>query len=336
MSKPHLARLAENTWNNLSGRFLRSRGWRPLIVPHVGYGGPGFVRVFARVLLTPADWEPEETAGRRGWRNFLTSELPGAAVTVTVDGAAHQVGCDASGNLDARLPAPGLAPGWAEVRLSTPNAEPVSAPVLVVSGAETFGLVSDIDDTVLRTSLPRPLVAAYRTFVQTESARRPVPGMAGMYARVLAEHPGAPTVYVSTGAWNTAPMLRRFLSRHGFPAGPLLLTDWGPTNTGWFRSGQDHKRACLARLAEDFPSICWLLVGDDGQHDPSLYGEFARSRPERVRAIAIRQLNPGEQVLAHGTSGTRTGEGEGEEVLPVPEVRGPDGDALAEALRRVL
>jgi len=27
----------------------------------------------------------------------------------------------------------------------------------------------------------------------------------------------------------------------GFPEGPLLLTDWGPTNTGWFRSGREHK-----------------------------------------------------------------------------------------------
>jgi phosphatidate phosphatase APP1 len=44
--------------------------------------------------------------------------------------------------------------------------------------------------------------------------------------------------YLSTGAWNVAPAVRRFLGRHGYPQGPMLLTDWGPTNTGWFRSGR--------------------------------------------------------------------------------------------------
>ena len=116
----------------------------------------------------------------------------------------------------------------------------------------------------------------------------------------MEQRPGVPIIYLSTGAWNTAPTLTRFLRRNGFPAGPLLLTDWGPTNTGWFRSGQDHKRASLDRLAGDFPRIKWLLIGDDGQHDPKIYQDFAEARPKRVEAIAIRQLTPTEQVLSHG------------------------------------
>jgi phosphatidate phosphatase APP1 len=78
------------------------------------------------------------------------------------------------------------------------------------------------------------------------------------------------------------------------------MTDWGPTNTGWFRSGQDHKRACLHRLANELPHIRWVLIGDDGQHDPKIYGDFSTQRPDRVAAIAIRELTPSEQVLSHG------------------------------------
>jgi phosphatidate phosphatase APP1 len=69
----------------------------------------------------------------------------------------------------------------------------------------------------------------------------------------MAEHPGAPIIFVSTGAWNTAPTLTRFLKRNGFPIGPLLLTDWGPTNTGWFRSGQDHKRGVPGPTGQGLP-----------------------------------------------------------------------------------
>ena len=112
----------------------------------------------------------------------------------------------------------------------------------------------------------------------------------------------------------------------------MLLTDWGPTNTGWFRSGQAHKRQSLLQLSIDFPNIRWLLVGDDGQHDPEIYGEFARNDAPRVRAIAIRELNPAEQLLAHGTV---------EPIEPIEEhehpevetITAPDGRGLLRQLR---
>ncbi len=85
-----------------------------------------------------------------------------------------------------------------------------------------------------------------------------------------------------------------------------MLTDWGPTNTGWFRSGQEHKHACLTSLAADFPGIRWVLVGDDGQHDPEIYAAFARAHPDRVRAIALRELTATQQVLSHGIPTEKT------------------------------
>jgi len=59
------------------------------------------------------------------------------------------------------------------------------------------------------------------------------------------------------------------------------MTDWGPTNTGWFRSGIEHKRTELRRLMIDLPQITWILFGDDGQHDPHIYGEAARHHAAR-------------------------------------------------------
>ena len=45
----------------------------------------------------------------------------------------------------------------------------------------------------------------------------------------------------------------------------------------------------------------WLLVGDDGQHDPEIYAEFAREHPQCVAGIAIRSLSEIEQFMAHGS-----------------------------------
>ena len=80
----------------------------------------------------------------------------------------------------------------------------------------------------------------------------------------------------------------------------MLLTDWGPTHDRWFRSGKDHKIENLRRLAEEFPDVQWLLIGDDGQHDDEIYTHFTSEYPANVAGVAIRRLSPAEAVLAGG------------------------------------
>lgn len=348
--RSHPAGALEDAWNRTLGAVLERRGWRPIVLCYPGYGNQTMLRVLARVVLAPPG-HPQRRApagdrpvlvepDRRGWRSFLTVEIARADVVITTRGPDGRVTeqtarTDRSGYLDVRVDNPGLAPGWHGVVLRTADSPPRAAPLLVVGPRARFGLVSDIDDTVIRTLLPRPLIAAYNTFVAREQARRPVPGMAALYRDLLAAHPGAPIVYVSTGPWNAAPALRRFLHRNGFPPGPLLLTDWGPTSTGWFRSGREHKRACLQALAGDLPAVRWVLFGDDGQQDPGIYAQFAAENPERVLAIAIRRLSAPEHVLAHGTVTERQGQDPDSARTAVPEVRAPDGGGLARALSRL-
>jgi phosphatidate phosphatase APP1 len=163
-----------------------------------------------------------------------------------------------------------------------------------------MALLSDVDDTVMITSLPRPLLAAWNALVLHENARRAVPGMAELYQRWTGAYPDGPVFYLSTGAWDVAPALRRFLRHHGFPAGPLLLTDWRPRSQGWFSTGQTHKRQSLSRLMSELPQLTWALVGDDGQHDPQRYAEEVADHPGRVDVVAIRRLTPAEKLLSHG------------------------------------
>ncbi len=348
MSRPHVAAIVEDAWHRQLERLLRRRGWTTYVIAHTGYGSPTFVRVFARTLLGPgaraesraSDAEiGDSTYGgmrhisQRGWRVFFTAAAMNVPVTVRVGSHVAHGRTDRSGHLDLTFKGHGLEPGWQTVTIEAPGAPPREARVFIVGPDVEFGMVSDIDDTVITTSLPRPLIAAWNTFVKHESARRVVAGMAPFYRGQLAEHPGAPIVYLSTGAWNTAPTLTRFLKAGGYPAGPLLMTDWGPTNTGWFRSGQDHKRACLDRLARDFPAIRWLLVGDDGQHDPKIYQDFAHARPECVGAVAIRQLTPTEQVLSHGIPLSNEWASTTPERSDVPVFYAPDGYGLARLVR---
>jgi len=314
---------------------LRRLGWTPRVVPFTGYGsvvpgGEGWVRVLARVILAPQPRSVMAREGARWWRRFFTAAVAGAPVTVRVGDRTHEVHSDRGGYVDAVIPGD-LPPGWQEVPMTVPGRAGTAAPVRIVGAEERLGIVSDIDDTVMITALPRPLLAFWNTFVVRESNRRPVPGMAALYHRLAASEPDAFVVYLSTGAWNVALPIGRFLHRHGYPAGPLLMTDWGPTVEGWFRSGQAHKRRELRRLVRELPQLRWVLVGDDGQHDPQLYEELVGEAPAAVRMVLIRELSATQQVLTHGTPSPPESQAI-EAPSPVPWLRGPDGEALSAQL----
>lgn len=324
------------------GTTLRHLGWAPRLVPFTGYGSPAGVRVLGQLVLTPAQQRralPLRSArwlNRRGWRNFFALPIPHAAVRISLGSVTQTLDTDRRGYIDTTLVASGLSPGWHAAQLESSGASPVTAPVQVISDDTELGIISDIDDTIITTSLPRPLVAIWNSFIQPEVNRQAVPGMARMYRELLSNHPQTPVIYVSTGPWTALPFLTRFMDRHHFPAGPMLLTDLGPTPTNWLRSGQQHKRHTLDQLAQALPNVSWLLIGDDGQHDRRLYRRFAQRWPGRVRAIAIRTLTPTQQVLAHGTVvGLEHGDGRWIR-HSVPEFLGADGNELAPAVLRLL
>ena len=314
----------------------RKRGQVQTVLPFTGYGSTEWVRVLGRVILAkPGDARQREDSsgakalrdGIRGWRNFMSPPINKAAVTVEIGDQCYSVTADRGGVVDVVLPVQ-LAPGWTTVTLRSEDSEAAAAPVYIVDPAARAGVVSDIDDTVMVTALPRPFLAAWNTFVLDEHARTPTPGMAVMMDRLVRENPGSPVLYLSTGAWNVAATLTRFITRNLYPAGPLLLTDWGPTRDRWFRSGPEHKKTQLERLAREFPEIKWLLIGDNGQHDEAIYAAFAKRHPENVRAVAIRQLSPSEAVFAGGRSAPRAGESPSD----IPWIYAPDGAGMARQL----
>ncbi|MDQ0260131.1 App1 family protein [Sinomonas atrocyanea] len=325
-----LAQRVAQRWNDLRTRQAQRGDYVAQVVAYRGYGSTRRVRVLGRVMYSRPGLHGESDAFNnfRGWVSFTSVPIQHAEVTVEIGVTRAVVHADAGGVVDALVDVE-LEPGWHEVRMSADGAEPDVAQVLVVEPGAGFGIVSDIDDTVMVTALPRPFLALWNTFVLSERARTPTPGMAVLLDRLATEHPEAPVVYLSTGPWNAAPTLQRFLGRNLYPAGPLLLTDWGMTPERWFRSGRDHKRENLERLAAEFPGIRWLLVGDNGQHDESIYAEFAAEHPDSVAAVAIRELSASQAVFSGGTTHDAAG---GASRPGLTWASAPDGAGLAQQL----
>lgn len=332
----HRAARIEDWLHEHRERFARRRGYRPTVIPYAGYGSTDWARILCRVLLAKPDREDAlrstdsgldgRNAGIRGWRSFTSVPVNDVTVTIEIGGRTFRVQADRGGVVDTVVEVQ-LTPGWHTASLHTEDSPAFEAPIFVADPAARIGIVSDVDDTVMVTALPRPLLAAWNTFVLDEHARVATPGMAVLLERLAARMSGSPVIYLSTGAWNVAPTLTRFLSRNLYPAGALLLTDWGPTHDRWFRSGKEHKRANLRRLATEFPDVKWILIGDDGQHDEAIYTEFQKEHPGGVAAVLIRQLSPSEAVLAGGRSKDAA-----QGTPDAPWIYGPDGSRIAEQL----
>lgn len=355
-------------------RVLSDWGFHPGIVGFGGLGSERRARVIGRVIMERTRDQRSWLAQRRGWRQFFDAQVPRQPVLVTVGSQRRITFADRGGYIDLTVPDHGLVPGWhsawmqplhegdvralglsegdtVESRPSTNTTgevlyaarrvragQPVSVALRIIGDDERVGIVSDIDDTVMVTMLPRLVVAAKHSFVDRVSSREAVPGMAEFLSALAStplsragKQPHAPVVYLSTGAWNVIPTVRDFLQRLDYPLGAFLMTDFGPSNTGWFRSGPEHKRRELRRLARMHPTMKWLLVGDDGQRDPEIYAEFAREYPHNVAGIAIRSLSEIEQFMSHGTFESMVPDALRTVPDSIPVWFGSDGHALAAA-----
>ncbi|GAA3224267.1 App1 family protein [Pseudonocardia petroleophila] len=281
----------------------------PVIIPFIGHGTTARARVGARLVLgrnavepqAPAVLVGDATPSPRSRRatlrvslaRFLTVEVPRTEVTIHAPGGDVVVRTDRDGYVDHELDLTGARPGWLEIALSGPDGSTATARVLLVDPAVDVGVISDVDDTILHTGLTRGLDFLKATLLTDVEERTPLPGAAALY-RALVTKPGKPerpVFYVSTSPWNLHEMLLQFVSMRGFPLGPLLLTDWGPSHTGLFRIGaQAHKPALVRRLLDEHPQLRLVLIGDSGQEDPEIYADIARECPDRVAAIYIRRV----------------------------------------------
>lgn len=343
MALSDIVRKAENSFNKASVKFVSKRGWVPAISGYTGYGSKHSIRIFGRVLAvdpeSPAATQPgahpDDLAGERGWRQFLTVQLGDFPFTVTIGEKEVHAHTDPNGYIDISVDNPGLKPGWHTAKISIEGSQDALADVMIVDSAQEVGIISDIDDTILVTWLPRAMVAAWNSWVKRTDTRKPVEGMDAFFNRLHKTFPDAPVFYLSTGAWNTYRTLNKFTRRHSFPRGPMLLTDWGPTETGLFRSGMEHKKVQLRNLIIDYPHMTWILIGDDGQHDPLIFSEVVKEHPTQIKMVAVRTLSPREHVLSHGTVAPLAEIAQSARAA-VPFIHGESGHELIEELNGLI
>lgn len=154
-------------------------------------------------------------------------------------------------------------------------------------------LISDLDDTLID-SFVSSTWKQLKTLLFTTIEKRSAVTHTAPLLRSYTEF-GIPVFYLSNSEQNLYPMLYRFMQLNKFPSGPMFLKQYVHVRKwAWRKIARKknlHKRTILEKLVDLFPGTQFILLGDNTQHDLSIYLDFVRRYPGNVKKVIIREVS---------------------------------------------
>ena len=266
--------------------------------------GDGHCRLSGRVLARPLAFGPGLnddwlTNLRNAFQRFDSESMPNVSVDVTFRDHTVTVVTDAEGYYEAEF-ALGASKcnelwQWAEVRRSD-GGKVFLQQVQCVPEKAKFGLISDIDDTVLQSNISNWKGAIQTTFLRNARTRKPLEGVAKLYQAFQRGRDGFgpnPIFYVSASPWNVYDLLVDFMTLNEIPDGPIQLRDIDLDAASLLHhAGPRSKLGKIHDIISRYPGLSWVLVGDSGQIDAELYAQTVEKFPGRILAVYIRDIDP--------------------------------------------
>lgn len=287
-------------------------GWMKsiLIVPYEGFGNEKEILLVGRVIRdnrigvsSPEDSVWKNIGKMR--RRFMSVVIPKVTLRAEFQGKEYFAKTDEEGYFEFKIQPKAsliLHSRWQEIKLTLideviKNQGEVSAyaDVFLPVGNIDFGIISDVDDTIIPTGAMRMLEMLKTTFAKNAHTRVPFPGVAEFYKALQKGTDGVesnPFFYVSSSPWNLYDFLHELLQIHHIPKGPLLLRDIGLSRTELIAgSHSEHKLEQIRQVLRTYTQLPFILIGDSGQEDPDIYLQIVKEFPGRIRMVFIRDVH---------------------------------------------
>lgn len=174
--------------------------------------------------------------------------------------------------------------------------------LLIPSPKASFGVISDIDDTILHTGVVSSLKwkVVINTIFKRAGKRMALEGAAEFYHQLHRGKTGQeanPIFYVSHSPWNLYRYLEFFLKANNFPKGPILLRSMSSFIDKNNTEGKPHKQREIVNILKTYPKISFILIGDSGEKDGDIYKEIAGLFPNQVKAIYLRSVTDSKRMI---------------------------------------
>lgn len=194
--------------------------------------------------------------------------------------------------------------GWVPLRVAyvneiknsvITNDNNFDAELLIPPLTSRFGIISDIDDTILHTGVTSFLKwrVLHNSLLKNAHSRLSLKGSPEFYRKLHAGRKGNeqnPIFYLSNSPWNLYQYLRIFLEINDFPKGPILLRDFRTPFDQTLKPEKPHKQKEIINILNTYPRLRFILIGDSGEHDPAIYTDIAAQFPDRILAIYLRDV----------------------------------------------
>lgn len=174
--------------------------------------------------------------------------------------------------------------------------------ILIPSKDATFGVISDIDDTILHTGIVSSLKwqVIKNTLFKRAEKRIPLEGAARFYHMLHLGKSGKdanPIFYVSHSPWNLYLYLEFFLKNNNFPKGPILLRNLSSFKSRNRVTEKPQKQKEILNILKTYPELKFILIGDSGEHDADIYIEIAEAYPDNILAIYLRSVKHKKRMM---------------------------------------
>jgi len=165
---------------------------------------------------------------------------------------------------------------------------------LIPNKNASFGVISDIDDTILHTGVVSKFKwkLLFNTFFKSPTKRKALEGSAELYQKLQKGKNGKesnPFFYVSHSPWNLYNYLTYFLEDNKFPKGAILLRSM--RNVFSRNKEVPEKQKAIVNIIKSYPDLKFILIGDAGEYDAEIYMEVVKSFPKNVKAIILRDVS---------------------------------------------
>lgn len=170
--------------------------------------------------------------------------------------------------------------------------------VFVPDRETEFGIISDIDDTILVSKITHFLSRIKLALLNDATERSPFPGIAAFLRALQKGYDDKginPLFFVSGSEWNLYDLLVNFFKYHDVPEGPLFLRDKGlnPAEKGRLETkGKNYKMHKIRHVLKTYPDMKFICIGDSGEHDPETYYKILEEFPNQIIGIYIRDVSP--------------------------------------------
>ncbi|WP_298488841.1 App1 family protein [uncultured Maribacter sp.] len=252
------------------------------------------------------------------WKRFETDEVKFASINIEIENNEQEkIVADSEGYYILNKGVENLSEivskdGWVSYKVAYDKPEEYTKKIvsenrfygemLVVLPESEYGIISDIDDTILHTGVASKFKwkAVFNTFFVNVLHRKALEGAADFYMQL---HKGKsknncnPVFYVSNSPWNLYKYLEIFLNGNNFPKGAILLRNLKFLFDKTPKVKISHKHHEIQNILNTYPDLSFILIGDCGEHDPDIYVDIVAKNPNRITSIYLRSVKSKKKML---------------------------------------